>query len=128
VKSRTLEVHISKLRTKLAINPNLRIRTVVGLGYRLERCQPNRLSGPGRCRTPAIQPAGFRRASPSTAKGRKHWWRLTFDTILPQFRRAESREPNKTGTSYRFSLKSPKFFASKVGQKRPRDILQAASG
>ncbi|MGA3242463.1 MAG: winged helix-turn-helix domain-containing protein [Bryobacteraceae bacterium] len=40
VKSRTLDVHISKLRAKLAIDPNLRIRAVVGLGYRLERGQP----------------------------------------------------------------------------------------
>jgi DNA-binding response OmpR family regulator len=39
VKSRTLDVHISKLRAKLAIDPNLRIRAV-GLGYRLERGQP----------------------------------------------------------------------------------------
>jgi DNA-binding response OmpR family regulator len=40
VKSRTLDVHISKLRAKLAIDSNLRIRAVVGLGYRLERGQP----------------------------------------------------------------------------------------
>jgi DNA-binding response OmpR family regulator len=40
VKSRTLDVHISKLRAKLAIDPNLRISAVVGLGYRLERGQP----------------------------------------------------------------------------------------
>ena len=40
VKSRTLDVHISKLRAKLAIDPNLRIRAVVGLGYRLDRGQP----------------------------------------------------------------------------------------
>jgi DNA-binding response OmpR family regulator len=40
VKSRTLDVHISKLRAKLAIDPNLHIRAVVGVGYRLERGQP----------------------------------------------------------------------------------------
>jgi DNA-binding response OmpR family regulator len=39
VKSRTLDVHISKLRAKLAIDPNLRILAVVGIGYRLERGQ-----------------------------------------------------------------------------------------
>jgi DNA-binding response OmpR family regulator len=47
VKSRTLDVHISKLRAKLAIDPNLRIRAVVGLGYRLERGQPIESGPPG---------------------------------------------------------------------------------
>ena len=37
VKSRTLDVHISKLRAKLANDPNLCIHAVVGLGYRLDR-------------------------------------------------------------------------------------------
>ncbi len=40
VKSRTLDVHISKLRAKLANDANLCIRAVVGLGYRLECGQP----------------------------------------------------------------------------------------
>jgi DNA-binding response OmpR family regulator len=35
VKSRTLDVHISRLRNKLAHRPSVRILTITGLGYLL---------------------------------------------------------------------------------------------
>lgn len=40
VVSRTLDVHISKIRRKLALGPEhgLRLATIYGFGYRLERC------------------------------------------------------------------------------------------
>jgi len=36
VKTRTLDVHISRLRSKLAHIPDIRILTVTGLGYLME--------------------------------------------------------------------------------------------
>ena len=38
VRTRTLDVHISRLRAKLATNGKVRIHAVAGLGYLLERC------------------------------------------------------------------------------------------
>jgi DNA-binding winged helix-turn-helix (wHTH) protein len=38
VKTRTLDVHVSRLRAKLAAKVDLRISAVRGLGYILERC------------------------------------------------------------------------------------------
>ena len=37
-RTRTLDVHISRLRTKLAGNVDVRIHAISGLGYMLERC------------------------------------------------------------------------------------------
>jgi two-component system OmpR family response regulator len=37
VRTRTLDVHISRLRAKLATDENVRIHAVAGLGYLLER-------------------------------------------------------------------------------------------
>jgi len=36
VRTRTLDVHISRLRNKLAHLPGIRILTITGLGYRME--------------------------------------------------------------------------------------------
>jgi DNA-binding response OmpR family regulator len=36
VKTRTLDVHISRLRNKLAHHPSVRILTITGLGYVME--------------------------------------------------------------------------------------------
>ncbi len=38
VRTRTLDVHISRLRAKLATDGNVRIHAVAGLGYLLDRC------------------------------------------------------------------------------------------
>jgi DNA-binding response OmpR family regulator len=36
VRTRTLDVHISRLRNKLAYDPSVRILTIAGLGYLME--------------------------------------------------------------------------------------------
>ncbi len=38
VKTRTLDVHISRLRSKLTANLGIRIHAISGQGYRLEHC------------------------------------------------------------------------------------------
>ena len=38
VRTRTLDVHISRLRAKLGTDANVRIYAVAGVGYLLQRC------------------------------------------------------------------------------------------
>ena len=46
VRSRTLDVHVSRLRTKLAADLTVRIHAVAGVGYLLERCGQPIEAGP----------------------------------------------------------------------------------
>jgi len=98
VKSRTLDVHISKLRAKLAIDPNLRIRAVAGLGYRLERGQPiqsfpaedssNRtLTLADRLLPCRRDPQGHRGGLVTPNRESQNWNRILHGRLTPDFRK-----------------------------------------